>query len=913
MLFKTGKRFYFRLIALITLFFYINAALGEPAAWAGSFEDSVNAGHSMGTTLTEDYNPANLNTTLQNKGLTGTDAIVPQADTAKEQQSSQSSYYTNPSSMTGGSSTDIAQFVTETKDSRATVDMTEDSTFGYKCQERDTSGKCLRWSSTEDILHNIYKDCETIIVPVYDDPPTYKTCTGTNTSYQKSCSSTTYVNITTETIDTPCSSYTPEYQSGQIYAQCKDYYKWYKTFAGTGRYIDDCYCGYHGEFGCFTQTNFTLENPPPGATYIATSFENPREQGDDDGWDGCTEDTYNWYYIYDHSAVERLFLMEDTTCPNLENMLQNECAVEKMNMCDPTGSYCYESISDYAGTGSLPDFNDGYKLQSTAVTDACRNHCDWIMYPNGEDMVIDFYNCEDEGSSSCSGLCLPDATLASSVPAYFVYAGTQKIISDTAECDLHSSPMANPSITFDTYDYYINGFTCKKVSGAMDNYRICLKYDYILITDSYSTGNPLTTTPERTDWSTALTYTTPWGITRDLLPISHFAIRGGPDVRSYRNIWKSSYELSCNNKTNDCDALISQGCAYDSTTCNDEYCTDRIFTYKCGGTGALKEYEKTVVCAGNLRCMGTDCKEVIKVESGDFGEAAAAGEILNMIRIDSAQGQVFPGDKYECQDAPKNCCDESVGGVSIGDYIIAAKSMYTIGSAAAEAYAPAFYEGVQAAVSYIPGMATEYVMDEATGTLVEQSIGQATKEMATEALTSVLEEAGMTAVTETGVTSGAAAAGAVISAICTVLWVLAILYALYTIIKFLFNSMFSCDEKDMATSVKLTLKLCHLVGKASDTTLGMKLKSHNVYCCFNSILARVIHEQGRPQVGRGWGTVDNPDCSGLAFGEMEKINFSEIDLSEYMQYVTAKTALTDEEQAALIEKATNSANNLKNQ
>ncbi|MEN6621673.1 MAG: conjugal transfer protein TraN, partial [Smithella sp.] len=386
------------------------------------------------------------------------------------------------------------------------------------------------------------------------------------------------------------------------------------------------------------------------------------------------------------------------------------------------------------------------------------------------------------------------------------------------------------------------------------------------------------------------------------------SLRGGPDVRSYRNVWKMNTNLTCLNKTNDCDDLVSQGCSYDSTICNNESCTDRIFKYKCGGTGAIKEYEKSVVCAGNLRCMGTECKEVIKVESGDFGEAAAAGELLNMVRIDSGQGSVFPGDKYECQSAPKNCCDESVSGVSIGDYIAAGRALYTVGSAAAEAYAPAFYQGVEAAISYIPGMGTTLV-ENAAGELVEQSLGQATQELATDALASVLEEAG-------GMTASAAAdaAAAVIGAICTVLWVLAILYALYTIFKFLFKLMFSCDEDDMSTSVKLTLKLCHQVGEVDDTTLGMKLKKKAVYCCFNSILARVIHEQGRPQVNRGWGTPELPDCSGFAFSEIQRLDFSKIDLSEYMQYVTANVkTMTDEEQAALIQKATNSDNKLKSQ
>ena len=53
-----------------------------------------------------------------------------------------------------------------------------------------------------------------------------------------------------------------------------------------------------------------------------------------------------------------------------------------------------------------------------------------------------------------------------------------------------------------------------------------------------------------------------------------------------------------------------------------------------------------------------------------------------------------------------------------------------------------------------------------------------------------------------------------------------------------------------------------------------------VHCCFGSKLARIFHEQGRPQVGRGWGDAKNPDCGALSVDEISRMDFSSMNFSE---------------------------------
>ena len=82
----------------------------------------------------------------------------------------------------------------------------------------------------------------------------------------------------------------------------------------------------------------------------------------------------------------------------------------------------------------------------------------------------------------------------------------------------------------------------------------------------------------------------------------------------------------------------------------------------------------------------------------------------------------------------------------------------------------------------------------------------------------------------------------------------------------------------------------------------MCTKHCRVYCCFNSILARLIHEQGRPQLNIPWGSVNAPNCRGLTPEELGSIDFSRVDLREYMQYVVHQTEVSPEEMEAIANK-----------
>jgi conjugal transfer mating pair stabilization protein TraN len=113
-------------------------------------------------------------------------------------------------------------------------------------------------------------------------------------------------------------------------------------------------------------------------------------------------------------------------------------------------------------------------------------------------------------------------------------------------------------------------------------------------------------------------------------------------------------------------------------------------------------------------------------------------------------------------------------------------------------------------------------------------------------------------------------------------WSLAIAVVIYIVM-----SMSSCNEDEGKLAMKEGARLCHKVGTWCSSCIRVFGKcvaciEHTTgKCCFNSKLARIVNEQGRVQVGKGWGSGKNPDCSGFSIAQLQSLNFAAMDLSEF--------------------------------
>lgn len=89
-----------------------------------------------------------------------------------------------------------------------------------------------------------------------------------------------------------------------------------------------------------------------------------------------------------------------------------------------------------------------------------------------------------------------------------------------------------------------------------------------------------------------------------------------------------------------------------------------------------------------------------------------------------------------------------------------------------------------------------------------------------------------------------------------------------------------CKEQEKVLGMKREAGQCHYAGSYKSGGILDRRKYYN-YCCFNSKLARIIQEQGRPQLGLNWGSGRHPSCRGFTPDELTRIDFSLIDFSEF--------------------------------
>jgi len=108
-----------------------------------------------------------------------------------------------------------------------------------------------------------------------------------------------------------------------------------------------------------------------------------------------------------------------------------------------------------------------------------------------------------------------------------------------------------------------------------------------------------------------------------------------------------------------------------------------------------------------------------------------------------------------------------------------------------------------------------------------------------------------------------------------------------------------CKPSELTTSCGVTSGRAHYIGeycKEKWEFIGCVQKAR-VYCLFSSKLARIVHEQGRPQLKSfgsdgGWGTAKSPNCRGFTPEEFQNLDFSKIDLSEYIGELTQQAGQT---------------------
>ncbi|WP_296897566.1 conjugal transfer protein TraN [Thiohalocapsa sp.] len=319
-------------------------------------------------------------------------------------------------------------------------------------------------------------------------------------------------------------------------------------------------------------------------------------------------------------------------------------------------------------------------------------------------------------------------------------------------------------------------------------------------------------------------------------------------------------------------------------------------------------------CAGAVRCIGNDCARFPQEQSQDFAKAVAALQALQMMLLDmecaGADCVIFSGEANECKKAVGgivNCCNGPNAGVGLGDYITlmlaASKIENAMGLGVTDQVRGAWevlagpvdsmWSSVQqsftSVANSLTGSTTAAATDaagmagfEATKQQLMNSVATWTKDVFGQPAAETLFQSvgGGNAFGPGGALLGdAQLASFLTTAMQAILWA----YMIYNVAMLLVHLIWTCEEAELQLSAKRELRTCHFVGGyCKDEFLGWCIEKRDAYCCFNSPIARILNEQIRPQLGRGWGAPEHPDCSGIRVSDLARVDWNQVNLDEWL-------------------------------
>jgi conjugal transfer mating pair stabilization protein TraN len=338
--------------------------------------------------------------------------------------------------------------------------------------------------------------------------------------------------------------------------------------------------------------------------------------------------------------------------------------------------------------------------------------------------------------------------------------------------------------------------------------------------------------------------------------------------------------LSGNIDTSDCDRYaLNPNCTLQTSTCDSDdrvsgQCVFEEKAYRCLSSPAQT---RTVTdCATRAFCANGECSDTGFEPDADFGKAVAAMEAAREAGtyIDPDTLQLFTGAGSKCTKKLAglvNCCKGgSSGGGGMSNQSLAGQMLSNAGGFAGSVGSPYMYDAMFS--SDLP-----WLMDKAVDAWASNAWSPT--------FNPSLSFYGVTAQVGGAVPAGTTTLGAVGNVQLyfnpTTFYI--------AIAVMVIQELTSCEQDDQLTAMKKSQNLCVALGSyCSSKILKVCVEKKEGYCCFNSRLARIIQEQGRAQLGKSWGSPESPECSGFTTAEFERLDFSQIDLTEFIHEIQPK-------------------------
>lgn len=343
--------------------------------------------------------------------------------------------------------------------------------------------------------------------------------------------------------------------------------------------------------------------------------------------------------------------------------------------------------------------------------------------------------------------------------------------------------------------------------------------------------------------------------------------------------WQYRAAFTCDSGTgvDSCKPLVDRGCGPVNTSCvsyNDSgRCMSSTVTYQCPDKPPVTT--STNVCSTSI-CDdgGTGCFDTTRPADGDFGKAAALMEAAREAGVYGINGgavELFKGFKEECSvkalggSSIKSCCTSAGGGASFTNYAViglTAKAAYAVGK-----------EELKAGSKYV----YDTLFHSQDANLVKEGVAAASEGLSSSAAKGVASSAGTNFGTYGFQFSYSSAGGFQYVSFDPYSFAFAVAVTIV-------SEWLSCDEDEQVLQMKRGQNLCvYLNSYCARKVLGVCLEKKERHCCFNSVLAKLINRQGREQLG-----LDLEQCGGFTAKQLQALDFSRIDLSEFIATITPK-------------------------
>lgn len=371
-------------------------------------------------------------------------------------------------------------------------------------------------------------------------------------------------------------------------------------------------------------------------------------------------------------------------------------------------------------------------------------------------------------------------------------------------------------------------------------------------------------------------------------------------------------------------------------------CYMEEIVYDCDEGQTISEIvANTSNTCGELPCIGTDCAAGAPEKNGDFATTAGLLQAMSFISADGTcdvddptKCKVFPGKQQYCGWAvglvgsmtDTNCCEEPEGGINMMSAAMAAFSIMRsqnwqeIATGASDftgsSSFTAIYDGVASVGKTVAG-AAEAAWNSLTtaSNTIMSSLGQEVATEAAKAAGGEIAKEGLidglmyqvkqkvmgTIYNTLGENlvgdlikkeAGEYALTGIAESIASCVSVVMIAYTVYKVTMMLAQMLVSCKQEELETASKIHEKACFKIGGTyciKEINVGIKkvcVKRAQDYCCYSSMLPRVVMQQAVVQLGLS-------DCSGITVAQLQQLDWSRIDLTEWIAEATLGGALPD--------------------